>query len=663
LPIANMSAFRTSVELKSGRAGAGLGAPVLRPCTLLGLMLAVPAMAWAQAAPDIGELSLEQLATIQVTSVSKRPESLADAPASIFVITGAELRRSSATTLAEALRLAPNLQVAREDARNYVVTSRGSANVFANKLLVLIDGRIVYSPLFSGVFWDAQDLILDDVERIEVISGPGATLWGANAVNGVINITTRGAGATQGTQAIMTAGSHERDSSLRHGGRLANGGHYRVYAKFAEAEDTETAAGQSTLSGWRRRQAGFRAGWGHSSANYVVHGDAYEGTLHQPGTLQGRIGGANLNGRMSRALANGSRLDLRAYWDHTTRKQPGAIEEHLDILDVQMQHGLQAAPAHQVVWGGGVRYARDRVQNDLNYGVLPGVMDMRWTNLFLQDEISVREDLKVTAGLKLERNSYTGLEVLPTLRLAWKPAANALWWGALSRAVRAPARVDRDFHVPTRPPVINGVPLFGIAGGPDFQSEVARVGELGYRAQPSATLSASVTAFFSEYDRLRTLEPNPSGPGRVFSNLGWGRTRGLEAWGHWQAAPHWRLSAGAVVQRIRTGVEAGSRDSSGTTALATFDPSHYWTLRSQWDIAPHHELDATLRRVGGLDRTGVPAYTALDLRYGWRLSRSVDLALLVRNAADPGHAEWGSRASRSEIPRSVQLKLVWRPAP
>lgn len=625
----------------------------------LSMMATLPAKAEILETKDVANFSLEELANIRVTSVSKKPESLADAPSSIFVITGQDIRRSGATSLPEALRLAPNLQVAQVDARNYAVTARGFNSPFENKLLVLIDGRTVYSPLFSGVFWDAQDVVLEDVDRIEVVSGPGATLWGANAVNGVINIITRSAAGTQGTLASIGASKEQNSDAVRYGGKLANGGYYRVYGKYADHDDLQRANGSDDFTGWHRGQAGFRADWGTEANGSTVQGDAYSGRLHQALTDDIKIGGANLNGRMKRELDNGSGISLQGYWDYTERNQPAAYIEHLNTWNVDFQHTLTLASVNNVVWGAGYRLAADRVQNDVNFAFLPGDLDMHWANLFVQDQIDLTKAVQVTAGAKLENNNYTGTEFLPTLRLAWKASQDDLVWGSLSRSVRAPSRIDRDLYAPPAPIVINGTPHYLIAGGPDFQSEVANVAEIGYRTQPLPFISFSTTAFYSRYDKLRTLESGPGGLDSVFENQAQGKTRGIEMWGSWQAAKSWRLSAGGVVQHISTWLQPGSTDSSGNTGIATNDPSQYWMLRSSYDFAGNKELDVTLRRVGGLQKPVVPAYTGLDIRFGWKVTRNLDLSLIGQNLIDQPHAEFGNSATASEIDRSVFLKLVW----
>ncbi len=613
------------------------------------------------AAPDFGDLTLEELANIRITSVSKRAESLSDAPSSIFVIGNEDIRRSGATTIPEALRLAPNLQVARVDARNYAITARGFNNPFANKLLVLIDGRTVYTPLFSGVFWDVQDVVLEDIDRIEVISGPGATLWGANAVNGVINIITRSAALTQGTLVAVGTGTYETQGVVRHGGTLPNGGHYRVYGKYDEHDDLANARGIDVLTGWRRRQAGFRTDFGDGPRSFTVQGDVYEGRLHQAGTPDIRVSGANLTGRAATLLDDGSELSLMAYWDATRRNQPNAFVERLDTLDLQVQHAFTWHAAHQVVWGGGYRVAFDRVDNDRAFAFLPGVLDLHWANVFVQDELKIFDSLRFTVGLKAENNNYVGTEILPTARLAWKPSDQHLLWTSASRAVRTPSRIDRDFYSPAQPPVMNGVPQYNIAGGPNYQSEIAHVLELGYRAQPSSTLSYSATVFFSRYNKLRTLEAGVAGGAATFSNRSSGDTRGIETWGSWQATHAWRLSGGLVVQRVNTEADDDSRDISGASGLASADPTRHWLVRSSYELARGHDFDVTVRHSSAVGRPAVPRYTAVDFRYGLQLMRNLELSVVGQNVLGPRHPEFSGGANATVFDRSVFVKLLWRP--
>src|SRR5437899_1077173 len=439
---------------------------------------------------DIADLSIEELSNIQITSVSRHAERLSDAPAAIFVITRDDIRRSGASRLPEALRLAPNLEVARSSASSYAISARGFNNTIANKLLVLIDGRTVYTPLFSGVFWDAQDVMLEDVERIEVISGPGATLWGANAVNGVINVITRRASDTQGAFAYGRAGSLERGLGARYGGAMGAVGSYRVYGRFFDVFNTSRTSGATASDGWSKGQVGFRTDWGTAANGFTLQGDAYRGSLDQVNLVvdeNTHISGNNLLGRWNRDLADWGNLQAQAYFDHTERDIPGNFAERLNIFDIDLQHSLRAIGAHRLTWGGGYRYGDDRVSNSTFLAFLPANRRLRWANVFAQDEIALLESLRLTLGAKFESNYYTGTEPLPSARLAWKPQPQRLVWGAVSRALRAPSRIDRDFFVTAGPTQL--------AGGPDFKSEVVKVIELGYRDQPLPQATYSVSLF------------------------------------------------------------------------------------------------------------------------------------------------------------------------
>jgi iron complex outermembrane receptor protein len=596
------------------------------------------------------------LSEIVVSSVSRQESRLGDAAASIYVISGADVRRSGAATLPEALRLAPNLQVARADAHGYAISARGFSSTLANKLLVLIDGRSVYSPLFSGVFWDMQDVSMSDIERIEVISGPGATMWGANAVNGVINIITRSARDTQGGQLVGRGSDHGRSASVRYGGRLADGGYYRVYGKALHLADTRNEAGNMLGGGWDRAQAGFRLDRDRPGGALTLSGDAYQGRLDDVGGSYTDIAGANLLGRVTRRLDGGSELRLQAYLDHTERAQHGVGTEYLDTVDVEAQQALRLGERHSLVWGGGHRYSLDRVINGPMLQFDPATRRLRWTNLFAQDEIALAHTLRASVGLKLEHNVYTGIESLPSLRLAWNPDGTHLVWGAVARTVRAPSRIDRELLV-VDPAPAPGAPRYLVGGGPDFQSETARVLELGYRAQAGGTLSWSATVFYSDYDRLRTLEPRP-GQGALFENLGRGIARGVELWGSWQPLRSWRLSGGGVLQRIDTGVKPGSGDASGRAGLATNDARSYFSLRAAHDLAHNLQADLALRYVGALPDPAVPAYHELDARLGWQARPDLELALAGRNLLHRGHVEFGEPGMRQVLERTVMLSAA-----
>ena len=617
------------------------------------LMLLAASRAAELHAQNLIDLSLEQLGNIEITSVSRYAERLSDAAASIYVINADDIRRSGANSIPEALRLAPNLQVARADNNQWSITARGFNSVLANKMLVLIDGRTVYSPLFSGVFWEAQEVMMEDVERIEVISGPGGTQWGSNAVNGVINVITRAAGDTRGNLAMVGGGNLENGAAYRHGGEIEGGGNYRFYGRYFDRTNSNRADGSTSVQDASSRgQLGFRSDYARHGNQFTFQGDAYQSEIDQGATTR-RLLGANVLGRLTRDLGGGSDLYLQGYVDHSYRDQPGALHDTLTTLDLEFHHGLRPTPGQRLLWGAGYRYTADHADN-INLAVLaflPARRDLTLGNVFVQDEIALRKNLVLTLGLKLEHNNYTGLEYLPNLRLAWKAREEHLLWTSLSRVVRTPARVDRDFFSPGRPP------SFVVAGGPDFHSEIANVAEIGYRAQPLRALSYSITAYHHYFSRLRSLEPSAAGP--VFENKIDGSTDGVEAWGAWRVNDWWRLSGGFTQQRIRLRVEPGGVGIGGTSTLGN-DPSHWWTARSSFDFGRNVELDIMARHIGQLPNPLVPGYTAVDARLGWKPRRDLELSVTAQNLFDPRHAEWGVAPLRPEFERGVFFKVLWR---
>ncbi len=635
------------------------------------LLCAAPLLSFAARAVDLmsqsrADLSIEELSNIQITSVSKKPQRLLDAAASVFVITQDDIARAGATSIVEALRLAPNLQVAQQSSSAFAVSARGlngSANSGPNKLLVLIDGRSVYSPLFSGVFWDVQDVVLEDIERIEVISGPGATLWGVNAVNGVINVITRHAGTTSGALASVGAGTRGLDAAFRQGGATPEGLHYRVSGKWFDRRHLELATGAPVKDAWHRGNLGVRMDWQDATDQLMVEAAAYRGDDEQPppgaiavtgsAPLLGNIAtaGGNITARWNRNLASGGSVSLQAYFDRTMRSVPPSFSEQLNIADLQLQHSLGAQGMHSWVWGANVRASRDRVTNSNFVAFLPAELQQRWTSLFAQDEMLLREDLKLTMGARVERNDYTGNEFLPSVRLAWKRDDNHLLWGALSRTVRAPSRLDRDTFIPGRPP-------FLLDGGHNVVSEVAQVAELGVRGQAGANLSYAATVFHNDYNHMRTQEIAPSRTFVLFDSKMQGRASGIELWGSYQASKAWRLSAGMAALHEQFTLLPGSND---TVSVATSgkDPAYSAQLRSTVALSNAVDLDLAVRRVAALRKPDVPAYTAVDMRLGWQLRPDLHLSLALQNL-NGSHAEYAPLATRSEVPRAIAVRLVWR---
>ncbi len=631
---------------------------------LLPLTVALPAMAQMSVRDDMADLSIEELANIQITSVSKKAEPLGGAAASVFVITNDDIRRSGAVSLPEALRLAPNLQVAARSGYEYSITARGlngSANSVPNKLLVMIDGRSVYAPLFSGVPWDVQNVMLDDVERIEVISGPGGTLWGVNAVNGVINIITRAASASAGQLVSLHAGQRGAMAAFRHGGTSANG-HWRVFGGYLDERHTRLETGARVNDSRRQSHLGFRSDWRVGDARFSVHGNAYRGRAEQPepgaisvtGTtlVLGDVStsGVNLTGAWNHSLADGASLSLQAYLDRSKRTVVPTLVEALDIADLQFQHTLSRGGAHQLVWGASARYTWDDVINSEVIAFLPAKFNQTWLSVFAQDDIALRENLRMTVGARVERNDYTGAEFLPSARLAWQVTPQHALWSGLSRTVRAPSRLDADTFIPGAPPYV-------LRGGPQVRAEVAKVAELGYRGQPAPGLSFSATLFYNRYDHFRTTEVDSSFTFVTFGSQMHGSARGLEMWGSFQAASNWRISAGWMGLRQHLELKPGSLDEAAPLAAGR-DPKYTAQLRSTWSMSDDVELELAARRVGALVAYDLPAYSALDARLGWRVRRDLELSVSGQNL-NGGHAEYGPLATRTVVPRALAVKLVW----
>lgn len=644
---------------------------LLRPARLaaacFGALVALQAAAEDVASgrdASLADLSIEELANIEITSVSRKPERLLVAPASVFVITADDIRRAGARSLPEALRLAPNLHVAQRSSYGYAISARGlngSSNSAPNKLLVMIDGRSVYAPLFSGVFWDMQDLMLEDVERIEVISGPGGTLWGVNAVNGVINITTRAAGETQGSLGVLRASTDGADAAFRQGGKSA-AVDWRVYGKVLQRSHGEVEGGARLNDAWRQAQLGFRTDWRRGADSISVKGNAYRGQLEQPepgeisvsGTSL-RLGeidteGVNLTARWEHALDAGGQLSVQAYLDYARRQVPPTFAESLQIADLQFQHTLPAWGRHSLVWGANLRHSWDKVENSEVIAFLPAREEQTWASLFAQDEIALRPDLSLTLGARIERNDYTGNEFLPTARLSWRLDPRHALWTGLSRTVRAPTRLDVDAFVPGRPPYL-------LRGGPRVRAEVARVFEVGYRGQPLPGMSASVALFHNRYDHLRTQEVDPGRTFITFASLMEGEATGIEMWGGYQVSDAWRLSAGFTALHERLRLKPGSNDRA-STGTAGKDPEHTLQLRSHHAIDDRRELDVGLRKVAALENPAVPGYWALDARFGWRLTPGLELSVVGQNL-NGSHAEYGAAGARLEADRRVGLQLVW----
>ncbi len=632
---------------------------------IVSTLLGATSSAAAPARDPLKDLSIEELSNIEITSVSKREQRLSDAPTSLFVITSENIRRSGVTSLPEALRLAPNLEVARVSANEYAISARGFNGTAANKLLVLIDGRSVYSPLFSGVFWDAQNVMIEDIERIEVISGPGGTLWGVNAVNGVINVITRSAAQTQGGLLVAGGGNREDRASIRYGGTFDDDLHYRLYATHFDMQHTETQAGDSKDDAAHQTQVGFRTDWVRGADTFMIKGDAYTGRddQPQPGSIsinglklnlgQISLSGANLIGRWEHSLEGGGGLSIQEYYDHTERTVPPTFGDSQGIVDLQLQYSASPIGAHTAVLGAEYRYSMDHVTNSIYVALLPANLDQSWSSVFAQDEIALLDDLRITLGARLEHNDYTGTEFLPTARLAWKWAPNQLLWSAASRTDRAPSRIDHDIFAPGQPPYL-------LRGGPGVLAETANDYELGYRGQITSAASFSATVYHTVYDRLRTQQIDPSFTYIFYGNGMQGTTSGLELWAGYQATTIWRLSGGFNRLRQSLHLTPYSIDVGAVQSIEGANPARWGMLRSSLDIGPRTQFDVTWRYVGALSQPAVPSYTALDLRLGWRPRPNIDVSIAGQNLLGGGHGEFTDVTTRTDFKRAVFLKLEYR---
>lgn len=622
-----------------------------------------PAAASADAQPqDLSNLSIEELANLEVRSASKRAEPLSVAPAALYVIDHDQIVRSGAVTIPEILRLAPNLQVYQASPSRWIVTARGLnglpfAQSYSNKLLVLIDGRTVYTPLFSGVYWDMPDLLRDDIERIEVISGPGATLWGANAVNGVINIVTRNAAATKGAYLSARAGSDQQVAGLRFAGQAGSSIAYRVYGRWQRQDAFQLAGGGSAHDDWHRLGGGFRVDWTPGQRDTVTfQGDIFGGRENQPGPGYERISGHDLVARWTRDYSQNEQLQVQAFYDHSHRGETNSSGSFfVNTYDIDLQHSIALGSRNQLVWGGGARLAHYRIDGSPTFYFSPASRDLFLANLFVQDEYAFSKLVSVTAGLKAERDPYAGFTLLPNVRLAITPSDSALIWGAVSRAVRSPTPFDDD--------VREFAPGVSLTGNGDFRTEKLTAYELGLRVQPLTDVSFSATGFYHRYDDLRSVEFGP-GPGL---NLYWankiaGHSYGLEAWANASPLPWWTLSAGGTLLREDFHFQKGATGTAIDPNQNGVDPKHVFTLRSSMNLGRAVTFDFDFRSVGRLHDAAlgvdVPAYAELGGRLAWNVSDHLALTLSGANLLHDRHVEY---SGGDAVPRRVLAGVEWRP--
>lgn len=661
---------RAASKLQWLRSGAGvlLGAVLLAS----GPLAALP--------EDLTELSLDDLMRIDVRSVSKRAEPLQEAAAAVTVLTAEDIRRSGARTLAEALRLVPGLHVARTAGQTYAISARGFNSTSADKLEVLLDGRSVYTPFFSGVFWDVLDTYLPDVERIEVIRGPGATLWGANAVNGVINIVTRPPQETQGTE-ILAGGGFPRGNiaAARAGWALGSSSHVRGYVQARDDDNGVTREGREGNEGLRHQQAGFRADFAGRTARFRVGGDAYHADREDasrftnPSTgvetispLHSDLSGASLDASWERPMGPGATWTVAGHFMHNQRNVPTALRERRNTWDVSTEWRQDLGERHALIMGAGYRNSRDDTGGPpLTLIFSPASRTLRTYSAFVQDQVSLAGGrATLTLGSKFEHNDFTGREFQPGVRLGWKLGERAFTWGAISRAVRTPNRLDSDIAIFCPPPFgIPGVCDPGTTqrvGNPDLRAENLLAVEWGLNLWSARRTSMRLALFHNRYDDLRSSEPIP--PLGEFANGLRGRGIGGEIVFGWTPADALRVETFYSHLDLDIDRESDSQDFTSPAAIEDDNPRHMAGLRWLWTPVPRWTLDGFVRHVGQLPADDVGAYTDLNLRLAWQPRPGLELSLVGDNLLDDRHPEFGSAGpGRIEVERQAVLLLRWSP--
>lgn len=628
-------------------------------------------------AEDYFDLSLEQLLETQVLSVSKKIETVANSPAAIYVVTSEDIARSGVTSIPDALRMVPGVNVARSDSNSWAISIRGFNSTLANKLLVLIDGRSVYNPVFGGVLWEAQNLMLLDIERIEVIRGPGGSLWGANAVNGVINIITKHSRDTQGNLVNALTGNEESNLSARHGGAFGDDGAYRVYAKAIKRDTSHKPGGGETYDEWDGIRTGFRADWGD---DFTLQGDAYRTNAQQRKMHNSLVApyepvenqeivyeGVNVLGRWTDKYDDGAQLSVQTYIDWARRDEPFNFIDNRTTYDVEAQYNFAPMAIHELIAGVGYRFMEDHEIGNNNVSFSPSRHHNSLYNLFVQDKITLSpEHWFLTLGSKFEHNEFSGAEVQPNVRLQWQPSTTQTWWAAASRAVRTPTPVEEDLTSTLR---TGAGARFAFVPNDNFQSEQLKAYELGYRVQLTPTIAADVAAFHNEYEQLATyrfltpyLVNNGVDPIHYFvpiqfTNDMTGKSRGFEASLSWTVNENLKVALDFSHLHLDVTALAPAQEvlPEGLYPKEQVGVKIYWNLSASWT------LDTTATHVDKLPVGNVPAYTRLDLNLGGQLSKTLRLNLVGQNLLEKTHREFGAvdDPNAAEIERSLFAKLTW----
>ena len=634
------------------------------------------------------EMSIEDLMNIEITLASRKQQKLFKTPTAVYVITNEDIRRSGASTIPDLLRMVPGMEVARINSNKWAITSRGFNQEFANKLLVMIDGRSIYGPLFGGIRWDTHDVMLEDVDRIEVIRGSGGTLWGSNAVNGIINIVTKNAKDTQGTILVGEVSDIEHNlTAARYGGKLNNSTYFRIYSKYFDRDDSPNPdhihnTDHSVKDEWDTFRTGFRIdSYPKENDHWTLIGDIYNGNIGESTTIysltspisqesshHNKISGGDLLGRWERTLSKDSDMKLQVYYNRDKRLEK-KFNETIDTYDIDFQHRFGLTEQHELSWGLGYRLDRHTVDGTFNYSLSPRHRDLSIYSGFIQDNITVIKDkLEVILGTKVEHNYYTGLEWQPSGRFIWTLDDRNAIWGSVTRAVRIPNRHDTDnttswgvFQV--GPSVISQEAY----GNGDVDSEKVIAYELGYRTRPTEKMFIDVTGFINKYDNLMATErlANVSKAGYTIwpnrqDNKLYGETYGVELSASYQAAKNWKLFAGYTFLQM----QLHTRSSSTSTRDATIEgqsPHNQFHLRSYLDLDDNLELDCSLKYVDNLPTGNIQNYIRFDLRLGWHVTKNMELSLVGQNLFDNRHSEFGESQGQSvtEAERAFFAKLTY----
>lgn len=686
---------KTRWNRRHGHAGSGLargaGHGRLRRISVLlaiGLSACLAGNAQDQSQIDLTQMQLEDLMNIKVTSVSKREQTLSRTAAAVFVITQEDIRRSGATNIPDLLRMAPGVDVQQIDANAWAISIRGFNSRYSNKVLVLIDGRTVYTPSFSGVFWEHLDMPLENIERIEVIRGPGATVWGANAVNGVISILTKSSKDTQGGLVTAGIGSQVTASGLaQYGGTMGQNASYRAFGKSFSVTNSAMADGTSANDRWTRQHGGFRTDWDISKRDSImVQGDLFDNDANQ--TLRsGFIAtpfdrtfsqdadatGGDLMARWNHTSAGGSQMSLQTYFD-TYRRTDMGVPEMLKTFDIDFQDHMNTGVRNDIVWGGGYRVSNSKLAAGYGIAFSPPSRTDNLFSVFFQDELRVSDSLWFTAGIKLEHNAYTGLETEPSVRLVWTPdASRHTIWASASKAVRQPSRADTaiDAVLESFPIGPDAVQVLRIYGNPKIKDEEARDYELGYRAAITKNLSLDAATFLTFFRNLNTIEPQPMKiiPGSplqilipmLYDNKAHAVDYGGELSLNWSATSRWRLSPGYSYLHATIHQDPTSQGLA-SFALANSFPQNMFQVRSQLNLTRKVQFDQSVYYTARLPGGGIPGHARLDLRLARRIGESAEVSLVGQNLLRPRSMEFGDSNSviGTQVVRSVYGKITWR---